>query len=394
MANYKPTTSQLLDNQNNMKSLLLITCVFCLTSCNFFSAENNKKKAETTDSTVIQPSISTINSDTVPELYKLIFGNIDALNRKRKEILEYPNETKYLDDYNSLLLSTSEKIDLFARQDIAGKEKYILSLYYCAEMNEIEPVRNILKNNLSSGSLNATNNIQIVIDTCNIRNFKGYPRVTRKGKVLSTSFEYFNSQTSDNRKHIPYPLHPFQIISNGDQICFFHDSLIMVMSDGGFENSRNIFTVWKKKDDKYYLLTILDNWLNVSIGLQMVDEIITIDRKRKLIVGSSSGGDQGDTWKSIWLGIWEFPRKFKVVYKLETFTSGSDTIFKIADYSYKINKQDLVVEIDEIIKSYIWRNNQTILTDSISKPNIIKVKSLLSKDITSKYNFGERNNWP
>lgn len=377
-----------------MKSLLFIIYVLCLTSCNFFSAENNKNKVETKDSTRIKPSIGIINSDTVPELYRSIFGNIDALNEKRKEILQYPNETKYLDDYNSLLFSTSEKIDLFAKQDIAEKEEYILSLYYCAEMNEIEPLRNILKNYLSSGSLDARNYIPVVIDTSNIRNFKGYPRVTRNGKVLSSFFEYYYSQTSGTKKRIPEALQPFQIISNDNQICYFHDSLIMVMSDGGFENSRNIFTVWKKKEDKYYLLTILDNWLNVSIGVQRVDEIITIDRSRKLIIGRSSGGDQGDTWKSIWLGIWEFSRKFKIVYNLKTFTSGSDTIFKITDYRYKINKQDLVVEIDEIIKSYIWRDNQTILTDSICKPNIVKVKSLFNKDITSEYNFGERNNWP
>jgi len=372
-----------------MKYLLLITCVFFLTSCNFFSAENNKNKVETTDSTGFQTPISTINSDTVPKLYRSILGDIYELYNKKREILQYPNENKYSDEYNSFLLSTSEKINLFAKQDLSEKEEYLLSLYYCAEMNEIEPLRNILKKYLGSGSLNAINNIQVVIDSSNIKNFKAYPRVTRNGKVLSSSFEYFNSLTSGTRKHIPESLQPFQIISNDGQICYFHDSLIMVMSDGGFENSRNIFTVWKKKDDKYYLLTILDNWLHVSIGIQMVDEIITIDRKRKLIVGSSSGGDQGETWKSKWLGIWEFPRKFKIIYNLKTFTSGSDTIFKITDYSCKINKRNLVVEIDEIIKSFIWRDNQTILTDSICKPNIVKVKLLLNKDITSEYNFGE-----
>lgn len=370
-----------------MRFLLFITCVFCLTSCKFLTVENNKNKVEIEDSTGFKPFISIINTDTVPELYRSIFGDIYELNDKKRVIYQYPNENKYLDEYNSLLSATSDKIDLFVKQDLTKKEEYILSLYYCAEMNEIETLRNILKDYLSADSLNARNNIPVAIDTGNIRNFIGYPRVTSNGKVLSTSFEYYHSLSSGTRKHIPEPLQPFQIISHSDHSYYFNDSLIIVMSDGGFENARNIFTVWKKKDDKYYLLTILDNWLNVSIGVQKVDEVVTIDRGRKLIIGRSSGGDQGDTWKSIWLGVWAFPRKFKIVYNLKTYTSGSDTNFKVTDYSYKINKRDLVVEIDEIIKSFIWRGNQTFLTDSICKPNLVKVKSLLNKDVTSEYNF-------
>jgi hypothetical protein len=74
----------------------------------------------------------------------------------------------------------------------------------------------------------------------------------------------------------------------------------MIIPDDGFEGISHIVTIWKKDNDIYSLKFILDKLLHEAIGGVDMDTIFSIDENRNLFIGTSMGGDSGDTFRICW----------------------------------------------------------------------------------------------
>jgi hypothetical protein len=162
--------------------------------------------------------------------------------------------------------------------------------------------------------------------------------------------------------------------------------MIAIQPNLGFECIKHIITIWTVKHDKYEFNTILDHWLEEGIGYHWIEDRINIDNKRKVIVGRSEGGDEGYTWGSLWLGLWEMPREFKIIY-FSRWSVDPYSKPQTEEIKYKLNKSTKEITVTNVIKDYkVEKNNHWVLLDSSWTDVIIKIDTLLDNDLTIQYN--------
>ena len=385
-----------------MKYLFTVFFALIFAGCKFTPSSNGNQdeqsierdtlsEKQTSQDSIAFNEINYISqADTLPPLYKSIINNIIRLAQIQMDIVKYPLEDKYNLEYKQLQLETIALLDSFSTQDLRYKSMYLFNVYYYAEYYEIEPVKRSARKYLNPGDLLANNHSKTIIDKKEWNDFKGYLRVTESGAVLSSCFEQVSNSQTSNSQNFRFPLETFYNYNNTKQYFLSDDTIIAAMPNGGFESIKNVLTVWQKRGDKYYLLSILDKWLNVNIGRIWVDTVINLDAETNILIGSSNGGDQGDNWGSLWIGLWEKPTKFKIIYSLNWCSSGSDSIRKAVNYATTIDKEKLIIEIAETTKKYNQDNLSEHLIDSVRKVKIVDLKSIMGRDITRAFNFGEQ----
>ena len=385
-----------------MKYLFAFFIVFIFGGCKFNPSSNGSQddksieqdtlseKQKDQDSNDLNEIGYASQVDTLPHLYKSIIDNIDRLAEIKEGILKYPLEDKYNTEYKHLQLETIALLDSLTTQDLIYKSMYLFNVYYYAERYGIESVKRSVRKYLNPGDLLDNNNSKTIIDKKEWNDFKGYLRITESGTVLSSCFEQIPNSQIPNNQIYRFPLETFYNYNNTKQYFLHDDTIIAAMPDGGFESIKYVLTVWQKKGNKYYLLSILDKWLNVNIGRVWVDTVINLDAETNILLGSSSGGDQGDNWGSLWVGLWEKPAKFKIIYNLEWFSSGSDSIRKAVNYATTIDKEKLIIEIAEITRRYKQGNLSEHMIDSVRKVKIVDLNAIMGRDMTREFNFGEQ----
>jgi hypothetical protein len=198
------------------------------------------------------------------------------------------------------------------------------------------------------------------------------------GDVYSNRFEALNFNNPDGSRngdrYIPgfSPYHP---LNYANKFTHFQDYEIVIIPDDGFEGISHIVTIWKKDNKIYSLKFILDKLLHEAIGGVDIDTIFEIDKNRNLIIGTSFGGDAGDTWGSAWVGVWELPRSLKVVFR-EFWIDSLDKHTKI-EYSL-LNRKEIAVTEKSFEEE--WRDGNFVKLDSSVTRKIILIDSLLLLD--------------
>jgi hypothetical protein len=143
--------------------------------------------------------------------------------------------------------------------------------------------------------------------------FQGSVFQTCSKKVLSARFEKARP-TGIVRFNRYSPLIMKYYFSNGHSGPFqFNDFYFAILH--GESEAHSIITVWKKNNDNYRLVSILDRLFITSYGGITIDTIVRISKNKTLISGNSMGGDEGEVWGSAWIAIWSYPRELRVVFE-------------------------------------------------------------------------------
>jgi len=94
--------------------------------------------------------------------------------------------------------------------------------------------------------------------------------------------------------------------------------LLTVWSDCGFESSKQVIVVWRKKGNELRSETVLDHAITASIGRAFLGEIHRIAKGHHILIGRSEGGDDEAHWSTVWAALWTEPREFKIVYSADS----------------------------------------------------------------------------
>jgi len=104
---------------------------------------------------------------------------------------------------------------------------------------------------------------------------------------------------------------PFLLFETIIELPFGEDVLVQ-LSDGGFENRRDVFLTGRRQGGEVVVTGALDPVFRVSIGIIEVLETHALHDREALLVGRGSGGDNGEVWGSVWLA-WLGPGGFRVM---------------------------------------------------------------------------------
>ena len=159
-------------------------------------------------------------------------------------------------------------------------------------------------------------------------------------------------------------------------LIYFKNKIIALLADEGFEGINFIITIWEKEGEYYILKGILDKMITSAIGNVQIDTVIEYDEHRNFIIGTTSGGDAGDSWGSVWIGVWELPAGLKIVfhqYWAELYDGEHTSL------SYRFVNPG---EIELFRKEYVFSEDEKnrSITDSISKTSCILLDSLVDKE--------------
>lgn len=172
-------------------------------------------------------------------------------------------------------------------------------------------------------------------------------KVDKTGKIVEDRF--VNIEITD-KLDLPKNLRIGERLFFGESGDFkkYGDKTIAVLRGFGFESVDHLISIWDKNDDNYVLTTILDQRLSVGIGTVQVDTLLDLSPNKSLIIGEKFGGDAGETWGSMWIGIWTKPRTLEIAYEKEW--EGSDWLGYTEVIDYTIS-DDLIMTI-ETLKRY------------------------------------------
>jgi hypothetical protein len=79
-----------------------------------------------------------------------------------------------------------------------------------------------------------------------------------------------------------------------------------------------------------------------GIGYAMVNDLYQIDSASFVVVGETIGGDDGDYWGSVWLGLWQLPCDFRILHESEFRSSYCEKEQKL---EYHIDEDRMTAEI-------------------------------------------------
>lgn len=144
----------------------------------------------------------------------------------------------------------------------------------------------------------------------------------------------------------------------------FRDSLILIsLNDNGFEGISSIFVLLKLINDTQfqYLFTINRNFIE-GIGHNFIDTVIS-NKSKTILVGRSFGGDGGDIWGSIWLGVWNNFSNLEIKY-FKRWENGPEDLIS-NKYFFTITNNSSVIEI--------YQNGKNNTLNLINKINVSKL---------------------
>ncbi len=196
--------------------------------------------------------------------------------------------------------------------------------------------------------------------------YKGMILSNAKNYVISNQFEELSYNESFNNDYRcgDYYIWPSQ------KIVKFGKYYFIVMHDGGFQCISHIISIWELQKNKYVLHQILDKIIWESIGGISIDTVFRLD-KQIVIIGTSSGGDGGDYWGSIWIAKWKEPRSLEILYRYQY----DATIEDIVECNYRFLKNNKIVikRFEDKDTSYYKKKFTPIITKEI-----ISIDSLLT----------------
>jgi hypothetical protein len=88
--------------------------------------------------------------------------------------------------------------------------------------------------------------------------------------------------------------------------------ILIQLTDGGFEHRRDVFLTARQEGGEVVVTGALAPVFRVSIGEIEIADSLSLDGGEALLLGRSSGGDDGEVWGSVWVG-WLGPRGFEML---------------------------------------------------------------------------------
>lgn len=323
------------------------------------------------------PRVPPLKASGVDEPYKGYLRSIlNELTYTHHDYRQYPSsrlkeKIELLENELSELL---KEIKGNENTEEIRKDTFLLDIANYYEMTKVTEM--LLEFGFSNRKRISKDQIQY-IPVEKISEFRGIIEFTREDKVLNNRFEKINFDSKPNSE---------LYIAGFDDFCFFNDStvflkyhnkIVTTMHGSGFESVSHIITIWNIKEDTIYLETILDKLLFEGIGGVIIDTILPYDSNKNIIIGNSGGGDGGDVWGSLWIGVWNKPRSLKVVYIKKWIGINED----YTNIDFKILPNNTI----RIIENKIWferldgeyRKNKRILSyESLNLDSLVKLEHI------------------
>lgn len=373
-----------------MKSFLKVFIVLIVAGCNQ-SSINSSDKQNNNDS--IRDSLkesagdsasdaNTIMQMSNPEMsFNQIIQDINEMGNSVSERKPFIFSKRYIPEIRRVFYF----IDSLSQTNTRSAKCQVTMLYNNARYYEIDTIIGYIA---QKGFSPVQNQAQIIsVPVSEWERFSGTLAISRSGYVYYDSFNK-TSFTRKYREGSPYDTLPRYFgMCYPEQRYLYADTMIALMPDEGFESIRHILTVWKQKNDDYKLITILDHWLHVAIGGIWVEQTMNLNSRQILLIGKSYGGDEGDSWGTLWVGLWTKPRQFKVIFEDGWGTVFGDTIVS-SDLSYQFDKQRHILNIQTESYRSAYSDGSDHPFDSSFCSYSVWVDTLLKKDITLPFNFG------
>jgi hypothetical protein len=305
------------------------------------------------------------DDDTLPKIFNILI----------EDIYEYSNTT---DSRTKTLYSTIlSNIDSLIKLDIPNKNNLLTEIYNYCEYSELEGISKyiVLRNGVIINE--SSNKKDIIINSDDWKFFKGYLGTTKSGKILNPSFVKFTTIPNVVHYNITYGMDVFMGTSYKKQSYYVSDTMIAIMPNRGFESIKYVISIWRVINDKYKLITVLDSCMEIAIGGYWIEDIVSFDINKKIIIGRSMGGDEGHSWGSIWIGIWEKPRKFRIIYELGWSGEEFGANPYIENLNYRIDRSNLKFIIEKSRKNFKWENNSKNIIDSTLSRIIVDISTLM-----------------
>lgn len=110
----------------------------------------------------------------------------------------------------------------------------------------------------------------------------------------------------------------------------------------GWESVLNIFAVWSFEADTLTLKCLSDSTLVSGLGYAWLKNICIIDSTAYVIIGETSGGDEGVYNRSVWFGYWQIPCDFRIFHRARCRSSLCE---REQELEYRIDESSLTAEI-------------------------------------------------
>lgn len=162
---------------------------------------------------------------------------------------------------------------------------------------------------------------------------------------------------------------------------FFRDLMLEVLTN----EYQHVISVWKVLPGHFELLHILDSWIRQPLGGIEVLQIIPLSDEEFFLVGEAVGGDEEEWGRSLWLGLWSLPNKFRILESWEA--KGKSGAFDQV-LSYHFHEASGSLEI--IKKEYTLDpefHYEHVVTDSTETRQRVILQELTGNDKTFAFSY-------
>ena len=160
-----------------------------------------------------------------------------------------------------------------------------------------------IKNVVQKVNVNELSSLKVLVKLDHYENV-----ISKKFEEYSTSSSYRFSKTGRLGHTI------FKVATRENLYQFGDNYLIIMRGEDRRESDPYIFSIWSKKENYYFLESIVDTTMRLFYGVFEKLNIIDLEGDSHLIIAKTSGADGDYGWGSFWLGKLSNLNKLDIIY--------------------------------------------------------------------------------
>ncbi len=248
--------------------------------------------------------------------FKVILNHIANNAKKHKSSLQYnPKdslEIQKLYQANKDFIRTLDQARKSSMMDSITKDTLFLekAIFYSLDIIH----NKLVEAGLSGFELTDKNVVQKV-NVNELSSLKVLVKLDHYENVISKKFEEYSTSSSYRFSKTDRLGHTIFKVATRENLYQFGDNYLIIMrGEDRRESDPYIFSIWSKKENYYFLESIVDTTMRLFYGVFEKLNIIDLEGDSHLIIAKTSGADGDYGWGSFGLGKLSNLNKLDIIY--------------------------------------------------------------------------------